>query len=60
MKGGMFIVSMLVNFVNVVYTFGQIFVLTKLVFRVNNLNKIRYTATISFHYRVVINSSIGY
>jgi hypothetical protein len=30
MMGGMFIVGMLVNFVNVVSTFGQILVLTKL------------------------------
>ncbi len=33
---------MLVYFVNVVCTFGQIFVLTKFVFWVNNLNKFHY------------------
>ncbi len=41
-RGGTSIISMLVDFVNVVCTFGWIFVLTKLVFWVNNLNKFCY------------------
>lgn len=44
--GGTFIVSMLVYFVNVVCTFGQIFVLTKFVLWVNNLNKFHSTISL--------------
>ncbi len=43
MMGATFIVSMLMYFVNVVCTFGQIFVLTNFLLWVNNLNKFHST-----------------